>query len=176
MKKVIQVPKEVKVVKEGKELTFSKGENSVSRELFHPLISIKVNKGEVVLETSKDNKTLKRLINTFQAHIKNLIRGVQEPWVYKLKICGSHFPISVKVEKGKVFISNYLGEKVPRKCNIIRNADVKIDGDIITITSSDKEAAGMTAGLIESVTQDKTHDRRVFQDGIYLIMKAGEEL
>jgi len=105
-----------------------------------------------------------------------LIKGLSEPFVYKLKICGSHFPITVKVEGKNIIISNYLGEKVPRKCRIVGDAEVKVDGNIITVTSNNKEYAGMTAGIIEKTVQIKLHDRRIFQDGIYITEKAGNKV
>jgi large subunit ribosomal protein L6 len=41
----------------------------------------------------------------------------------------------------------------------------------VTVTGIDKESVGQTAANIERSTTVKNRDRRVFQDGIYLIHK-----
>jgi large subunit ribosomal protein L6 len=79
----------------------------------------------------------------------------------------------LKLDKNKLIISNFLGEKVSRHATILPNVDVQIKGAKITITSNDKEAAGQTAANIEKASIVRNRDRRVFQDGIYIIEKPG---
>ena len=100
-----------------------------------------------------------------------MIAGCQQPFVYKLKVCSGHFPITVKKEGEKIFISNFLGEKIPRVSPILPHVDVKIDKDIIIVSSSDREAAGQTAANLERATYITKRDRRVFQDGCYITEK-----
>jgi len=176
MEKIIQVIEGVEIKKQGKELIFSKDGKESKRQFFHPLIDFIVAKNEVKIVSKKEGKNMKKLINSYSAHITNLIQGIVKPYVYKLKICGSHFPITVKVEGKTVLISNYLGEKVPRKCKIVGDSKVSIQGDIITVESANKEYAGMTAGIIEKAGQVKGHDNRIFQDGIFMIEKAGNQI
>jgi large subunit ribosomal protein L6 len=176
MEKIIPISEGVVVKKEGKELVLTKDGKENRKEVFHPMINISVKDDNIVLSTKKDNRSLKKIFNSFVSHINNLLSGLQEPFVYKLKICGSHFPITVKVEGKDIYISNYLGEKKPRKCKIVGDANVKVQGDIIIVESTNKEHAGMTAGIIEKTSQVRMHDRRVFQDGIYIIEKVGKKV
>ncbi|MBN1923923.1 MAG: 50S ribosomal protein L6 [Nanoarchaeota archaeon] len=175
MEKTIPVLKQVTVKREGKELVFTKDGKENRRQIFHPLIDVIITPESITLKAKKENRNVKKLMNTYASHINNLMRGLIKPFVYQLKIAGSHFPITVKQEGKNILISNYLGEKVPRKCKIVGNANVKVAGDIITVESTNKEHAGMTAGIIEKTGQIRIHDRRIFQDGIYLIKKAGND-
>ena len=55
----------------------------------------------------------------------------------------------------------------------MNGVEVKIQNKTEVIVSGiDKEAVGQTAANIERSTTVKKRDRRVFQDGIYLIEKA----
>ncbi len=116
----------------------------------------------------------KDYLNSAVSHFDNLIKGAKEGFTYKLKVCSGHFPMNVAVDKNKVIIKNFLGEKVPRVANIIDNVSVKVNGDIILVESLDKEKAGQVSANIEIATKIPKKDRRVFQDGCFIIEKAGE--
>src|SRR3989344_1644060 len=76
----------------------------------------------------------------------------------------------------KAQIKNVLGEKIPRKVNLMPGAAVKVDGSTITVESPDIEKAGQVAADIEQATRRPGFDRRIFQDGIYIIEKEGEQI
>jgi large subunit ribosomal protein L6 len=75
--------------------------------------------------------------------------------------------------KGNTFVvNNYFGEKVPRNADILSGVDVKVSNKVeVTVSGIDKELVGQTAANIEKCATVKNRDRRVFQDGIYLINK-----
>ena len=147
----------------------AKGENQ--RQFLHPLVSMKKECNNILLSTKSSKKKSKRMMHSYQAHILNLFRGAKEGFVYKLKICSGHFPMTVKQEGEKVVVSNFLGEKIPRTAQIMPSAKVKIDKDTITVEAPNVESAGQTAANIETATRIKGRDRRTFQDGIYIIEK-----
>jgi large subunit ribosomal protein L6 len=105
-----------------------------------------------------------------------MIKGVQEKFEYQLKICFSHFPINVEIKDKEAIIKNFLGEKIPRKTKILEDVEVEIDKDIIKVRSVSKELAGQVAANFEIATKIRKKDRRVFQDGIFIINKAGKEI
>jgi len=77
------------------------------------------------------------------------------------------------VQGNKFIVNNYFGERVPRSAAILDGVQVKVQNKTeVVVTGIDKEAVGQTAANIERSTTVKKRDRRVFQDGIYLIEKA----
>ena len=126
--------------------------------------------------SKKATKTEKKMMNTIAAHIRNMIKGVQEKFEYKLKICFSHFPFTVKQEGNKIIVNNFLGEKINRTVEMPEGAEIDIAKDIITIKSINREIAGQAAANFEKITKVRNKDIRIFQDGIYILNKAGREL
>jgi len=139
-------------------------------------VDIKVEGNKIVFSCERGTKRELKLIRTFTAHLKNMFKGVQEQFTYKLKACNVHFPMTLKVEGDQLVIHNFLGEKTPRYAKILPNVDAQVKGQDITLISNNKEAVGQTAANIEKATKVKGRDRRIFQDGIYIVEKAGREI
>ena len=176
MKNEIIIPSGVEADVFKNKLTIKGKEGENSREFDLGEINLEKKDEKIILSCEKATKKEKRIINTSVAHIKNMIKGVQKKFEYQLKVCSSHFPITVKIEGDNAIIKNFLGEKVDRKIKLPKNAEVKLKGDMITIISIDKEIAGQAAANLEKVTKIRNRDRRIFQDGIYIINKAGKEI
>lgn len=151
-----------------------KGE--VAKKIHNPQITFAASGNTLTLAKQQATRRHKRAINTTLAHITNMITGVQTPYLYQLKICSGHFPMNVAVSGENFIVKNFLGEKSPRTLKLKKGATVKVDGEIITVESCDKELAGNIASDIELLTVKRNRDLRVFQDGIYMTIKAGQEL
>lgn len=152
----------------------SKGE--VKRELKGHNISVKIDNKKILLESGRGTKEDKKIIGSLTAHIKNMVKGSLHGHIYTLKICSGHFPMNVSIAGNKLVVKNFLGEKVPRVLQLKNGAEVKVEGDLIHVTSASKEIAGQVAADIEQLTRRPGYDTRIFQDGCYIISKDGKEL
>ena len=172
----IEIPKgtEVKIEKGLVSVKGPKGD--VTKKLLSPKIKLSVEGNKVLISAEKATKREKTMIGTFKSHIINLLKGVNESCIYKLKICSSHFPMSVAIKDNEFVVQNFLGESVPRTFKLKPDVDVKIEGEIITIESPDKELSGQTAASIEQLCRITNRDRRIFQDGIYITEKDSKEI
>jgi large subunit ribosomal protein L6 len=172
----IIIPEGVDIRKEGKAI-FVKGTNGeISKEFNFGKIKFEKKEGKISISYPSSTRNEKRMINTISAHLRNMIKGVNNKFEYKLKVCSSHFPINVELKGREVLIKNFLGEKTPRKCQIPIGVEVEINKDAITVKSSNKESAGQAAANFETATKVRNRDRRVFQDGIFIISKNGREM
>jgi len=172
LKEEIDIPEGVEV-KIGLGVLTAKGpKGEMTRILRGPRVSLEVKDKKIIISAQKATKREKRLIGTFKSHVTNILQGVTSGHVYKLKICATHFPMSVSIKDGVFEVQNFLGEKVPRTRKIKPGVDVKIEDQEITVESVDKELAGQTAAAIETLCRITKRDRRIFQDGIYIIKKS----
>ncbi len=173
MKDEIRVPEKVQVTVEGGTVKVKGPQGEVSRQLSHPRIKLERKGDHIVVSSELPRKREKALVGTYGAHIRNMLDGVTKGFEYKLKIVYAHFPIKASV-KGDVFmIENFLGERFPRKTQIIGSTKVVVKGDQVVVSGPNLEDAGQTAANIERATKIKGFDPRVFQDGIYIVEKPG---
>lgn len=158
---------------EGMEVVIEGPKGELRKKLSYPGIRISIEGDKIVVEGG-ERRSHKKMINTFVAHIKNLMKGVTEGFEYKMKICFIHFPISLKKQGSTLVIENFMGEKKPRTTRLLQGVDVDIKGSEITLQGIDKEKVSQTAANIEQACRVKRRDRRVFQDGIYIVSKGGK--
>ncbi|MFC1723515.1 50S ribosomal protein L6 [Nanoarchaeota archaeon] len=168
----IDIPEGVQVEVSGTSVTVKGPKGELVKEFRFPNVSYKVDGNKIVAQSSKATKREKALIFTFKAHLNNMLKGVQEPHTYTLKICSGHFPMNVVVSGKELVVKNFLGEKIPRKLKLKEGADVKVNDQEITVTGINIEIAGQVAADIEQLCRITNRDIRIFQDGIYIIKKS----
>jgi len=151
-----------------------KDDKEVKRKLTS-LIDIKVNGNKIIISTERVRKIERKLFGTFKAHVRNMIKGLEEGFMFKLKIANVHFPMNVSFDKSShaLVVKNFLGEKTDRVITVPKGAEVKVDKEDIEITGYDIEVAGDAATRIEKGTHVRNKDRRIYQDGIFIVEKPG---
>ena len=178
MEKIVTIPQGVDIDISGMKLTVKGGKGTLEKEFIHPMFigKIKMSKqdNEVIITTETDARKIKAMVGTIAAHTKNMIKGVTEGYTYKLKIVYMHFPFTVKIDNDIVIITNFLGGKAARKAKIVGSSKVEIKGEDIIVTGINREEVGQTCGNLERATKIGSRDRRVFQDGIFLVSKGLE--
>ncbi len=170
--KEIEVPDGVEVTVEGRKVKVKGPKGEIEREFNNEGVEISLEDGKVIVRGLRDRRKIRANVGTVAAHIRNMIRGVQEEFVYKLRIVYAHFPMRVKQEGEWIVIENFMGEKDIRKARIMPGARVEIKGKDIYVYSPNIEAAGQTAANMEMATKVRSDlDERKFQDGIYIVEK-----
>jgi large subunit ribosomal protein L6 len=167
----IEIPEDVTAEMDHLDITVEGPNGSVSRRLWYPDITVSVEDGEVVVSAEAEDAKTVSTVGTFESHVRNMFHGVTEGWEYHMEVFYSHFPMQVDVEGSEVVISNFLGERHPRRATIRGDTEVRIDGEEITLSGPDIEDVGQTAADVEQLTRVKDKDTRVFQDGVYITQK-----
>ncbi len=169
--KEIKIPEGVSLSVDAGKVTVTGPKGSLFREMIAHNVDITSQADKIVLTSLKPSKKEKMMLGTFYAHIKNMIKGVNIGYTYKLKVSSGHFPIAVSM-KGNIFeIKNFFGERKPRTAKILNDVKVAIHGDMIEVTGTDLEKVSQTSANIEQATRITNRDKRVFMDRINIISK-----
>jgi large subunit ribosomal protein L6 len=173
----IDIPKGVTVsVLENSIVKASGQKGECQKKLLSPFIEITVENNEVVVKSKRSSQREIKILYSFVAHIKNLIKGVTQGFTYTLKICSGHFPMTVTVKGTEFSVKNLFGEAVPRVMKIKDGVKVSIVQDKIEVSGTNLEIVSQVSADIEGLVRRVKYDRRVFQDGIYIIDKSGKEI
>ena len=169
----VEIPEAVSATIDGDMGTITGPKGNLSREFASARHDIFQEGGALLVRIDLPRRKERALAGTWNAHLNNMVKGVTEGFTYKLKALYSHFPMTLAVKGNEFVVNNYFGERVPRSAVILNGVEVKVQNKTeVTVSGMDKEAVGQTAANIERCTTVKKRDRRVFQDGIYLIEKA----
>ncbi len=165
----IELPEAVSAETDHLDLTVEGPNGHVTRRLWYPDVSVTVEDDRVVIEgpTDADRQT-EATMGTFESHVRNAVYGVTDGWEYRMEVFYAHFPMDVSVEGDEVVVSNFLGERAPRRTEIRGDTEVEVDGEELVLTGPSKEDVGQTAANIEQLTRVSGKDTRVFQDGVYI--------
>jgi large subunit ribosomal protein L6 len=168
----VAIPAGVEIKIEDSLISVSGPKGTLKRELAYPGVKIHLKEEMLNVSAKTQRKVIKAMSGTIAAHIRNMIKGVSKGFEYRLKVVSSHFPITVKHEGNTVYIDNFLGEKTPRKSRVLGDCTINIKGDMVTVSGSNIEDVAQTAANIELTSRVKGRDRRVFQDGVYIVSKG----
>jgi large subunit ribosomal protein L6 len=174
--KEIVIPEGINAEISNQKFKISGPKGSVEKN-FELTKEIKVEKVEnkIKLSSESERRNVRALIGSNIGHIRNAIEGVTKGFTYRLRVVYSHFPVSVKAEKDKVVISNFLGERTNRIAKIVGQTQVKIEGSDIVLSGINIEDVGQTASNLELATRIVGVDKKVFQDGVYLVSRGDEK-
>lgn len=168
----IELPEGVSASLDGITLKVNGPNGNLEREYHSSTLKLMVESDKIVVQVDLPRRKDKALAGTWNAHIKNMVKGVTSGFTYNLKALYSHFPMTLKQEGNELVVNNYFGERVPRRAKILPGVKVEIKNKVeLVVSGIDKELVGQTAANIERCATVKNRDRRVFQDGIYLLSK-----
>lgn len=169
---ILEIPKDVNIEINGNEIVVKGKLGAIKKNIALENVEIKKEASTITINPKSKRRKAKAMAGTVSSHIDNMFVGVTKGWTYTLKILYLHFPMTVKAEKNKVVINNFLGERTPRMAGIVGDTKIEVKGDQIIVTGANIEDVSRTASNIERATRIKFYDRRVFQDGIFITSKG----
>jgi large subunit ribosomal protein L6 len=146
-KQELIIPAGTTVTVSGDTLTVKGKAGEIKRNFDANKVNIKVEGANVMVSKGGNDKKAAQLWGTWAAHIKNMIKGVETPYVVKLIVEGVGYKWEVK--GAEVHLA--LGFSHPVVMKIPASLTVKTDKGNMEITGIDKELVGSFAKNIRQM-------------------------
>ncbi len=141
-KKPIELQKATVTV-EGGVLTV-KGSKATLTKRVHPSVSIEVTPEGIMVGPKDSSRLARALTGTFASHVKNMIAGVDTPYVKKLILEGVGYRVELK---GKDLVLS-VGFSHPVTLAIPDDVTAVVEKNVLTLSSSNKESVGQFAAVV----------------------------
>ena len=165
----LEIPEGISVTLEGRTILVQGKLGTVKKDFTKLPAFLTIEKNTIKIQPYGTRRKDFAISKTATSIISNMIEGVQNGYKYKMKVVFAHFPITVKVKDGRVYVENFFGERKARISKIVGDSTkVAIEGDDIVISGPHLEDVSQTAANIELSTRVKNKDQRVLLDGIYV--------
>lgn len=151
-KKPIIIPEGVEVTLGGASVMVKGPAGALTRSL-PPVISVVNKDKELVITPRNGALTTKMLLGTTVAHLRNMIKGSQSPFVKKLIIEGVGFKAEVK--GAEIVLS--LGFSHQVKVPIPAHLKVTSEKGVVTIAGADIEAVGAFAAELRALKKPEPY-------------------
>ena len=164
----VEIPENVQLTVEGRKITAQGPKGKLTKDFGHTKLAMVKEGNTLRLSIENPRRTEAALVGTISAHVKNMIKGVSQGFVYKMKIVFVHFPTGVKVVGKEVHIENFVGERKARIADILGDTKVTIKQDDVILEGIDIDEVSQTAANIQTRAKIRNKDLRKFLDGIYV--------
>ena len=141
----IPIPEKTEAMKVGRVFRVKGPLGELSRE-FRNEVKISVDDGKIFVTPSNDENFSRALSGTYASHIKNMLAGVNAPYVKRLVIEGIGYKAAVSGDT----ITLAIGFSHPVPVKIPAGLAATMEKNTITVSGIDKEAVGAFAALLRS--------------------------
>jgi len=149
-----------------------KGKGGTLLKQMHPAVRVKIESGIASVEPANSSKLARALWGTYAAHIKNMVAGVNTPFVKKLQVEG----IGFKAELQGKTIKMALGFSHPVIVSIPDGITAVIEKNIITVTGADKEQVGQFAASVRELKKPEPYKGKgIRYEGEVVRQKQGKK-
>jgi len=170
-KQSIAIPTGTDVSVSDETITVKGKGGTLTREL-HPVVKVSVTDGHASVEPMNTSHLARALWGTYAAHIKNMVKGVNEPFVKKLQVEG----IGYKAEVSGKNLKLNVGFSHPVLVAIPEGLIAAVEKNIVTISGADKDAVGQFAASVRAIKKPEPYKGKgIRYEGEVIRMKQGKK-
>ena len=150
-----------------------KGKNGTLKKMVHPAVTVAIDGQNVTVNPANNSRLAKALWGTYAAHVRNMISGVNTPFIKKLQIEG----IGYKAEMQGTNLKMALGFSHPVIVAIPSGLTVLVEKNIVTVSGSDKEVVGQFAASVRSIKKPEPYKGKgIRYEGEVVRQKQGKKV
>lgn len=160
-KKRIVIPKGVTIEQNDRRLRVAGPKGTLEMEL-QPQISVSIEVEDdksFVVVIAKDELIDSPMWGTTRALIANMVRGVSDVWIKTLELNGVGFRMEIK---GNTIVMR-LGFSHPVEYKLPQGLTAKIDGNILSLSSIDKQLIGQVTAEIRAMKKPEPYKGKGFK-------------
>jgi len=149
-----------------------KGKGGTLVKPMHPAVKIAIENGIVVVNPANNTRLARALWGTYAAHVKNMIKGVNEPFVKKLDIQGIGYKAELQGKNLKLAI----GFSHPVIVAIPEGLTVAVEKNIVAISGANKETVGQFAASVRELKKPEPYKGKgIRYEGEVVRQKQGKK-
>jgi large subunit ribosomal protein L6 len=149
-----------------------KGKGGTLTRALHRTVAVKVEGSSIQVSPVGNTRLAKALWGTYAAHVRNMIAGVNTPFVKKLQIEGIGYKAEVQGKNIKLM----LGFSHPVIVAMPEGVETKVEKNIVTIAGADKEKVGQFAASIRALKKPEPYKGKgIRYEGEVVREKAGKK-
>jgi large subunit ribosomal protein L6 len=149
-----------------------KGPKGTLTKHIHPSISITVTPEGVSIAPKDKSRIAKALVGTYASHLRNMVKGVEAPYMKKLILDGVGYRMEVK---GKdVVLTVGFSHTVPLR--IPDDITATVEKNVMKLESINKESVGQFAANVRRVKPPEPYlGKGIHYEGEFIRRKQGKK-
>ena len=149
-----------------------KGKGGTLKRSIHPAVAIAVGTGEVTVSPADKSRLARALWGTYASHLRNMVTGVNTPFVEKLEVQGIGYRSEIAGKQIKLSV----GFSHPVFLDIPEGITATAEKNIITVSGADKDAVGQFAANIRAIKKPEPYKGKgIRYEGEVVRMKQGKK-
>ena len=170
-KQAVQIPAGTEVsVADGTIMV--KGKGGTLKRFVHPAVSISVADGVVSVTPVQKTRLARALWGTYASHIRNMVAGVNMPFIKKLQIEGIGYRAELSGKQLKLSV----GYSHPILVSVPEGLSVAVEKNIITVSGADKEMVGEFAASVRAIKKPEPYKGKgIRYEGEVVRQKQGKK-
>lgn len=149
-----------------------KGKGGTLVRQLHPAVKVAIENGSASVAPANSSRLAKALWGTYAAHVRNMIAGVNTPFVKKLQVEG----IGYKAELNGKNLKLNVGFSHPVLVPVPEGITALVEKNIITVTGADKDAVGQFAASVREIKKPEPYKGKgIRYEGEVVRQKQGKK-
>ena len=149
-----------------------KGKGGTLKRTLHPAVSVTVEGGKVSVVPAQTTRLARALWGTYAAHVRNMIAGVNQPFIKKLQVEGIGYRAELAGNKLKLQV----GFSHPVTIDVPVGITATVEKNVISISGPDKEVVGGFAAGVRAIKKPEPYKGKgIRYEGEVVRQKQGKK-
>jgi large subunit ribosomal protein L6 len=149
-----------------------KGKGGTLRRALHPAVEVSIADGIATVTPAQKTRLAQALWGTYAAHVRNLVAGVNTPFLKKLSVEGIGYRAELTGKQLKLSV----GFSHPVMVSVPEGLTVVVEKNIISVSGADKDQVGQFAATVREIKKPEPYKGKgIRYEGEVVRQKQGKK-